>query len=342
MQKPDFHTRLPRIDAIDIARGLALVAMAIYHFSWDLEYFGYAPPGMTETGDWKLFARAIASSFLILVGISLYLANGRGIRWRPFWRRLAMVVAGALAITLVTWFMMREEFIYFGILHEIALASLIGLLFLRLPALVTLLVAIAIIVLPDLYSSAFFDNPAGWVLGLSPEVPRSNDYVPLFPWFGPVLLGLSAVKLAEASGFLRWLSGLRGGRWAVPLRFAGRHSLAFYLLHQPVLFGSVWVFAQFFPAPQATPQVRFLHACQVECEKSRDSAFCVSYCPCMLQGIEGEHKLNDLFAQRETPDMRQRLTDLARQCTARTDDSMPLREGSPGAGKPDDDATPGG
>ncbi|TAM95157.1 MAG: DUF1624 domain-containing protein [Rhizobiaceae bacterium] len=341
MQKPDLQTRLPRIETIDIARGLSLVAMAIYHFSWDLEYFGYVAPGMTETGGWKLFARAIASSFLILVGISLYLANGRGIRWRPFWRRLAMVVAGALAITVVTWFMMREEFIYFGILHEIALASLIGLLFLRLPALVTLLAAIAIIVLPNVYSSDLFDNPAGWVLGLSPDIPRSNDYVPLFPWFGPVLFGLAAVKFAATSGMLGWLSGIRPGRWAVPLRFAGRHSLAFYLLHQPILFGSVWAFAQVFPAPRETPQVRFLQACQVECEKTRDTDFCLSYCSCMLHGIEGEHKLNDLFGRRETPAIRQMLTGLARQCTEETDNRTFLREDAPDKDKPDG-KNPGG
>ena len=52
-----------RIDAIDIARGIALLAMAIYHFTWDLEFFGYAEPGLTAVGGWKLFARAIASSF---------------------------------------------------------------------------------------------------------------------------------------------------------------------------------------------------------------------------------------------------------------------------------------
>jgi uncharacterized membrane protein len=342
MQKPDFSPRLPRIDSIDIARGGALVAMAIYHFSWDLEHFGYAPPGMTETGGWRLFARAIASSFLILVGISLYLANGREIRWRSFWRRLAMVIAGALAITIVTWFIMREEFIYFGILHEIALASLIGLLFLRLPWLLTLAIGIAIIILPNFYSSELFDNPAGWVLGLSPDVPRSNDYVPIFPWFGTVLIGLSAVKLADATGLLRWLSGIGAGSWAVPLRFAGRHSLAVYLLHQPILFGSVFLFAQVFPAQMETPQVRFLQACQVECEKSRDSDYCLSYCPCMLHRIEGEHKLNDLFARRETPETRQWLTGLARQCTAETDNRMPLEENVPGTGKPENGAKPGG
>ena len=29
---------------LDVARGLALIAMTTFHFSWDLEFFGYAEP----------------------------------------------------------------------------------------------------------------------------------------------------------------------------------------------------------------------------------------------------------------------------------------------------------
>src|SRR5262245_16975266 len=94
----------PRIEAIDLARGAALVAMALYHFTWDLEFFRYADAGMTAQGGWKLFARCIASSFLFLVGVSLVLAHGKGIRWSRFLRRLGMVAGAALAISVVTYF----------------------------------------------------------------------------------------------------------------------------------------------------------------------------------------------------------------------------------------------
>ena len=100
-----------RIATIDIARGAALVAMAIYHFAWDLEFFGYVPPAMTAVGGWKLFARCIASSFLFLVGVSLFLGHSQGIRWRGYRRRLAMVAGAALAISAVTYIAVPNGFL---------------------------------------------------------------------------------------------------------------------------------------------------------------------------------------------------------------------------------------
>src|SRR4030095_5183235 len=98
----------------------------------------------------------IASSFLFLVGVSLLLAHGRGIRWRGFLIRFAMVAGAALAISLVTYIAVPGAFIFFRILHEIAVGSLLGLLFLRLPALFTLIVAAAVIAAPFYVRSALF------------------------------------------------------------------------------------------------------------------------------------------------------------------------------------------
>ncbi|TIY10607.1 MAG: DUF1624 domain-containing protein, partial [Mesorhizobium sp.] len=174
---PTVQDRSKRIIAIDVARGVALLAMASYHFTWDLEFFGYTDPGLTAFGWWKFYARCIASTFLFLVGVSLFLAHGKQIRWNGFWKRFAMVAGAALAISAATRLATPDSFIFFGILHEIALASLLGLAFLRLPALLTLVVAAFVITAPLYLRSEIFDHPALWWVGLSATNPRSNDYV---------------------------------------------------------------------------------------------------------------------------------------------------------------------
>ena len=121
-----------RLGRLDVLRGIALIAMATYHTGWDFEFFGYMEPGTTGHGAWKLYARIIASTFLVLVGFSLVLAHRNGIRWRSFGIRLLQIVAASLAITLVTRYITPDSFVFFGILHEIAAASVLGLLFRRL------------------------------------------------------------------------------------------------------------------------------------------------------------------------------------------------------------------
>jgi uncharacterized membrane protein len=233
-----------RIVAIDLARSLALLGMTVFHFTWDLELFGHVAPGTTLHGGWAVFARLVAGSFLFLAGVSLVLAHGDGIRWRGFLRRLAMVGAAALAITVVTFIAMPEAFIFFGILHSIAVASVLGLLFLRAPVWVTLLAAAAVWVLPDVAGSpAFGPRWLAWT-GLAETPPASFDFVPVAPWFAATLLGIAAARAGEAAGLWDRLRGGDPGPTIRALAWPGRHSLAVYLLHQPVLIGLVWLWTR--------------------------------------------------------------------------------------------------
>jgi uncharacterized membrane protein len=314
-----------RIAAIDIARGVALLAMASYHFTWDLEFFGYIPAGTTGVGAWKLYARCIASSFLFLVGVSLFLAHGSGIRWRPMLWRLAMVAGAAAAISAVTYFAVPQGFIFFGILHQIALASVLGLAFLRMPSPVTLAMAALVIAAPHFLRSPIFDHPALWWLGLAPVNPRSNDYVPVFPWFGAVLIGIAVAKAATGWGWLARLARISEGGWGRPLVFLGRHSLAFYLIHQPILIGLVWLATQVVPPPERSPSAGFSEACRVQCEPVRDVDFCARYCGCMLRSIEGEGLLDSLYSGKGGDALQSQLETFAGICSA--DSEAPLDKG---------------
>ncbi|GAB4354373.1 MAG: DUF1624 domain-containing protein [Oricola sp.] len=305
-----------RIEWIDLARGLALVAMATYHFSWDLEYFGYLDPGTAGTGPLKWYARAIASSFLVLVGVSLVLAHGNGIRWRGFGKRLAMVAGAAAAITAVTWYATPDAYIFFGILHEIAVASLLGLLFLRLPAWLVLAVAAAWFSVPFWGKSELFSQPALLWTGLSSVPPRSNDFVPLFPWFAAVLVGMAAGRFMTASGLAERLAGNPPARNAATrgLRFAGRHSLVTYLVHQPVLIACVWLFSQVHPAPPPGPD-RFVSSCVRACTAHNAEEVCIAFCGCAMNRLVEDGLFDGVIAGKITQENDPRVAGISRQCS---------------------------
>ena len=316
-----------RLGRLDIARGFALIAMAIYHFGWDLEFFGYLVQGSASQGWWRIFARCIASSFLFLVGFSLVLAHSRAIRWRPFLKRLLQVVVAAAAITLLTWLFMPQGFIFFGILHQIALASLLGLLFLRMPVWLTIPLAALVIATPYYFRAEFFNHPALWWVGLSTVNPVSNDYVPLFPWFGAVLLGMAAARLMQATGLLRLLQGGIKPQWLERgLIFIGRHSLIFYLVHQPILIGLMFAFASVFPPSPAIQAANFTNQCTVQCSEGSDPQLCRIYCGCMLENIESNQLTNLLKSSAATDEEREKLNNFSAQCIAKAQEGQLISE----------------
>jgi uncharacterized membrane protein len=235
----DSAARPGRILALDLARGAALVAMAVYHFVYDLELFGFVPQATSVTGGWRLLAILTAGSFLYLAGVSLWLAQGYGRNWRGFWRRFAKIAGAAALVTVATWAVMPQAFVFFGILHAIAASSLVGLLVLRLPAVALVALAAAAFAAPGVLRSELFDPWWLWWTGLQRVPVVAVDYVPLVPWVAPFLLGLATGRAGAAAGVWHRLSQWRGNAGLERLAWPGRHSLAVYLLHQPVLIALV-------------------------------------------------------------------------------------------------------
>ncbi|MBW6424728.1 DUF1624 domain-containing protein [Rhizobium sp. XQZ8] len=286
-ENPSPALRTPRITLIDTLRGVALIAMATYHFTWDLEFFGYLDPGTATQGFFRIYARSIASSFLFLAGVSLVLAHFPVIRWQSFWKRFAMVAGAAAAISIATYIAFPGEWIYFGILHNIALSSLIGLAFLRLPPLVTGVIVLVVIaamladysLAPGTLDSAVFNTRWLSWLGFAEIPPRSNDYVPLFPWIAALLAGVTIARIAMSRN---WLSGLAAVQTRQNLLSkAGRHSLLVYLVHQPVLIALVYLFSLVHPAPPPDPRHNYVLTCEAGCTREgNDTKLCQKFCGC--------------------------------------------------------------
>ncbi len=231
-------------EILDLARGFAILLMFIYHFSYDLDYFGFILQNFHGNEFWKTFRSLIVTSFLTIMGISLYLASYRGLHKKRFRQRLFLLIFYSVLVSVSSWLMYPNAMIFFGILHFITVASVLGLVFVRL-GIINLFLGISLIVIAQTISHPFFDQALLQWFGLMTILPVTVDYVPLLPWFGVVLIGIYLGQLLSqrpaGSFFVQWKNTRPASRL---LAFGGRYSLHIYILHQPLFLGILYIISQ--------------------------------------------------------------------------------------------------
>ena len=208
--------------------------MTVFHFCFDLAYFGQIHQDFHRDPVWLWQRTCIVSLFLFCAGMGQAAALGQGQGWPRFWRRWAQVAGCALLVSAGSALMFPRSFIYFGVLHGIA----VMLVLLRAAAPLGRWLwplGLAAVLLPRFVQHAFFDSRWTHWVGLVTHKPITEDYVPLLPWIGVMAWGLAAGQwaLARRAG---WLAGPLP-RALSPLALLGRWSLSWYMLHQPALIG---------------------------------------------------------------------------------------------------------
>ena len=220
-----------RLFEADLLRGVAIILMVIFHLCFDLNYFRYIDIDIYSGSGWKAFRIVIVSLFLGLMGASLVFAYRNGINRQKFLKRLALLSGAAALITAATTFVFPKSWIYFGVIHFAALATLVGVWFVRMPT-ISLVLGITVI---GLYHLDILSTHWLYELLKDPlSLPhRTEDIVRFFPWFGAVLIGIFVghhrffgLKLPEIN-------------LTRQIAFLGRHSLLIYLIHQPIMFGTL-------------------------------------------------------------------------------------------------------
>lgn len=208
--------------------------MILYHLGFDLNYLGWLHQNINADPLWLAARALILSSFLFTAGASFALAEASGVSRKIQLARVLKISAAALLVTAGSWIAFPNSAIYFGVLHAIAVMS-VALLVIPKGVWPACTLGVAAILLGNGYASAYFDQPALAWIGLMTHKPVTEDYVPILPWFGACLIGYG---LAHKFVRHRVFEGLRQ-RQPRPrfLCWMGRHSLAIYLLHQPLLLG---------------------------------------------------------------------------------------------------------
>jgi len=249
--------------------------MVVYHFCFDLEYFGvYLPPSWFRLQQFYGFLFTIlvigVAVFIGIAGVSLALSasitKDTPDLSKKLIKRGASLLAIGLLITAVTWIYPHDRAILFGVLHLIGLSTILAIpfltgltkeaqasekyedkpalfsLFTRFPWLLPLVFGIIIILVSTIVGKI---NGPIWLvpLGIHPDGLYMLDYEPLFPWFGVVLVGVAVGAWLYPKGERRFsLNSLKNEPlFLTPVSFIGRHSLVIYLAHQPVILGILWL-----------------------------------------------------------------------------------------------------
>ncbi|WP_052592335.1 DUF1624 domain-containing protein [Luteipulveratus mongoliensis] len=230
-------TRTSRIAAVDVLRGVAIIAVIAYHLTWDLGSLDLIGTDISHTATGRGIAHAIAGTFLTLVGVSLVLAHRDGFRARSFWRREIEIIGYAALVTLATYVTFPSEFVSFGILHSIAVSSVLALPFVWASKTTAIGAAGLAVLLPRMVTIPGDSRWWSWT-GLTEGAQPTMDNAPVLPMFALTLAGLVVTRMLHEQGRLEVLSRWRAERGAGgALSFLGRHTLAIYLLHQPILLG---------------------------------------------------------------------------------------------------------
>lgn len=235
---------------IDMVRGLAVMAMIIFHTAFQLRYI-FHKRIIANDWFWMVGPLVIGGTFLTVAGISLYIGaqKGRYNTISQLLKRNGRIFGLGMLLTLITC--MAHEYaggyVYFGILHCIGLAALITYYTLGWPKYANMLAGILLIGVGMYVKSLYLTCKCAALFWLYPchatSLGNQLDYYPLIPSIGYLWVGIflgkilyppgqRAFNLNPSSTFITYSS---------PIRFLGRHSLLIYCIHAPIIFSIIYL-----------------------------------------------------------------------------------------------------
>jgi len=213
-----------RYGEIDVLRAAAIVLMVLFHLVYDLKEFAgvnidYQAPL------WFFIGKTSALLFIFLSGLS------SGLSRSPVRRGFKVLFFGMI-ITLVTYLLMGEEYIRFGILHFLGVSMILSPLIFRLSSRTIWGLVVSCTLLGFWCQGQVVGTSLLLPFGLMYNGFSSLDYYPLFPYLAVTLLGILAYRHFYAR---RTTSLFPFGLNFELTKWLGRNSLGIYLIHQPII-----------------------------------------------------------------------------------------------------------
>lgn len=218
-----------RITELDFLRGIALIIMIYFHTIRSMhEIFGY---DVSYTSTRMVYIGTFSAIlFIFISGISWWFSRN------PY-KRFVLLWAISIILSIATYIYDNSWFIKFGIIHFFAVSSLLGIVVKKINPYIMICVGIAIIISNYRITEIPVNTNYLFFLGLKNSDFQSLDYYPLIPRFGVYLLGMSMnTLLYKNKKSIIWnILNIK------PINFVGRHTLAIYLFHQPIIIWCLYV-----------------------------------------------------------------------------------------------------
>jgi uncharacterized membrane protein len=218
---------------LDFLRGIAIILMISFHFLWNLNYFNLIEIELYE-GIPGLIQLSSASLFLFLVGVILTINfNSVENYVKKFLKRGIIIFSAGIIISLITFIVFPNEFIYFGVLHLIGVSIIFSIPLIKRKEF-NLILGIILLLIPSLINLNSIQIPELMILGIGTPRP-ALDFFPLIPWHGFVLIGIFFGN--EFYSKLKPLLKFKKPEFKLIsfIELLGKHSLLIYFLHQPIL-----------------------------------------------------------------------------------------------------------
>lgn len=243
-----------RAPELDFLRGFALFMMILMHFAYDLRFEFKLPVFSFLEANW-FWAFVHPFFIVIFVGVSgvccTFSRNNfiRGLK-------LLLVAAGLTLVTyLVTRFLKIDCLIIFNVLALLAVSILVYAVIQFVekkahvrPAVTNVLLGVfgayctaigSTIRNMDYSTKNLIFMPVGFAIKGTPQVA---DHMDLFPWLGVFLIGCLIGRVCYSNKSSLLPEGLKKlHKIGFPFEFLGKHSLIIYLVHQPLVYGILYV-----------------------------------------------------------------------------------------------------
>ena len=231
---------------IDNIRAIAMISMIIYHAVWDLVYLYGMDWNWYRSDLAHFWQQSICWTFILLSGFCWSFSKN------PL-KQGMLVSASGIIVTIVTLIFSYESRVIFGVLNLIGASVLLMIplknYFEKLPSVTGFLLMLLLFALTygindrylGFFGLEFWEVPLGFYknlitafLGFPALSFYSSDYFSLFPWVFLYFSGYFLYRMWKENR----ISGANCLNRKLPvLTWLGKHSLIFYMLHQPVIYG---------------------------------------------------------------------------------------------------------